>query len=190
MTDNFIGEIRVFTSGNGTTQVPQGWLPCEGQVLQVRQYQALFALLGNRFGGDGTTTFCLPDYRGRVAVGWNPFAPAAEPYSKIGGKAGDDAIVLTATQVPIHTHTVVATAATTVAASAPANNYIGVAQKSASGVAPFNIYGPVPTVPANWSALNSGAISPTGGGQGHENRQPVLALRVCIATTGLYPPRP
>jgi microcystin-dependent protein len=103
MTDNFLGEIRVFTSANGTTNVPQGWTPCEGQVMQIAQNQALFSLLGNRFGGDGRVTFCLPDFRGRIAVGWSPYAPASEPYSKLGGKAGDDAIVLTATQVPIHT---------------------------------------------------------------------------------------
>lgn len=185
MTDNFIGELRVFSFG----RIPRGWIPCNGQILQISQYQALFALIQNIYGGNGKTDFALPDLRGRVAVGLGP-SPSGTVYQK-GQKGGLETVTLTAAQTPPHTHQIVASQSTTTTAQAPANNYIGVATGGTGGIQPFNLYAPSPTSPTdtNWVPLHSSTISSSGGGGAHENRQPILALQICIASQGIWPPR-
>lgn len=186
MTDNFLGELRVFAFG----RVPRNWLPCNGQILAVQQYQALFALLRTTFGGDGKTNFALPDLRGRVAVGTGQSAPGGTVF-QLGKTGGSETVTLTPSQTPPHVHSIVASQATTTVGQAPAGNYIGVASPSTAGVQPFNLYAPRPTSPndPNWVPLHSSTISSSGGGGGHENRQPILALQICIATQGLWPSR-
>jgi microcystin-dependent protein len=185
MTDNFIGELRVFGFG----RVPRHWLPCNGQTLAVQQYQALFALLGFTYGGDGKNNFALPDLRGRVTVGAGQAAGGGIVFQR-GQKGGAESITLTPAQTPPHVHAIIASTSTTTTTQTPKGNFIGVA--TATSVAqPFNLYGQSPSSPAdpNWVPLHSSAIGLSGSGGAHENRQPILALQICIATTGVWPPR-
>lgn len=186
MTDNFLGELRLFSFG----QVPRDWLPCNGQLLTVQQYQALFALLHNTYGGDGKVNFALPDLRGRVAVGTGQSAGGATVF-QLGKTGGTETVTLTAAQTPPHNHAIVASQSTTTTAPSPRDNYIGVATGSTAAPQPFNLYAPSPATPtdANWVPLHTSTISSSGGGGGHENRQPILAFQICIATRGLWPPR-
>ena len=94
--DPFIGEITLFAFN----QTPQGWLPCNGQVLNINQYAALFSLLGTVYGGDGKTTFGLPDLRGRVAVNQGT---TAAPFYTMGLAAGSESVTLTTSNIPLHT---------------------------------------------------------------------------------------
>lgn len=186
MTDNFLGELRVFSFG----RVPKGWLPCNGQTLTIQQYQALFALLHNTFGGDGKVNFALPDLRGRVAVGPGQSAVGGTVF-QLGKTGGTETVTLTAAQTPPHIHSIVASQATTTTAQVPEGNYIGVATTGGGGIAPFNLYAPSPTNPndPNWVPLHTSTISTSGGGGPHENRQPIIALQICIATQGIWPAR-
>lgn len=185
MTDNFVGELRVFAFGG----VPRGWLPCNGQLLMVQQYQALFALIHNTFGGDGKINFALPDLRGRVAIGMGQSEPGATIFQR-GQTGGAESVTLNAAQTPPHVHTIVASKSTSSTSQAPAGNYIGVATATPAAQ-PFNLYAPTPASPTdtNWVPLHSSTIAPSGGGGPHENRQPVLGLHICIATLGLWPSR-
>ncbi|KJV09086.1 hypothetical protein VZ95_13685 [Elstera litoralis] len=186
MTDNFIGELRVFAFG----RVPRGWLPCNGQILTIQQYQALFALLHNTYGGDGKVNFALPDLRGRVAVGMGQ-SQAGGTVFQLGKTGGAEGVTLTPAQMPPHIHTLVASQSTTTTAANPSGNYIGLAAASGAGTPPFNLYSSSPSSPTdpNWIPLHTSTISSSGGGAPHENRQPILALQICIATQGIWPPR-
>lgn len=186
MTDNFLGELRVFAFG----KTPRHWLPCNGQLLEVSKYQALFTLLGNKFGGDGKANFALPDLRGRVAVGSGQ-SPVSGTVFQLGKTGGTETVTLTAAQTPPHNHRIIASQATATTSPNPKDNYIGVSTASAAGVQPFNLYAPSSTNPtdANWIPLHASTISASGGGGPHENRQPILAVQICIATQGVWPPR-
>lgn len=184
MSDWFLGEIRAFSFD----KIPAGWIQCQGQSLPITGNQALFAVIGNQFGGDGKTNFNVPDLRGRAAIGaYTGGIPGPANYTQ--GKAGGaETVVLTAAQVPTHIHFFVASADTGQAKPVPTGNLLGVATKSATAAA-FNIYAPVPpTPPAAMVALAPAAVDVVGGNGGHENRQPLLALNFCIATTGIFPP--
>lgn len=181
MSDYFLGELRIFPY---PSTIPTGWQPCDGRLLQISANQALFALLGMQFGGDGKTTFALPDLRGRAAVG------TGLQYTT-GAKGGSETVALTSQQVPAHTHAVVASTATDTPIANPVGNFFGIATAGAgsAGAPPFNIYAPTPSQPANQVPLHPSTISTAGGGTPHENRQPYAAFRICIATTGLFPSR-
>lgn len=186
MTDNFLGEFRVFSFG----RVPRGWLPCNGQILTIQAYQALFALLHNTYGGDGKVNFALPDLRGRVAVGPGQSVAGGTVF-QLGKTGGSETVTLTATQTPPHVHTIIGSQSTTTTAQSPSGNYIGVATPSSAGTPPFNLYATSPTsqTDSNWVPLHSSTISSSGGGGPHENRQPIRALQICIATQGIWPAR-
>lgn len=182
MGDYFIGEIRLFPY----QKIPQGWLQCIGQVLNIQQNAALFALLGNHFGGDGKTTFALPDLRGRAIVGLgNP------QYAEMLGKsAGSDAVQLTTSQMPLHSHPVNATSAPATA-TLPTGGYFAAPQSQPPIInpPPGDIYTAPSATALNLVSLYPGAVATTGGGQAHENRQPFLVLTYCIAIEGIFPPR-
>lgn len=187
MGDYFIGELRVFAHD----RIPTGWVPCDGRILNITGNQALYSLVGTAFGGNGQTTFGVPDLRGRVTMGSNSFA------TQRGTQSGSETVTLTATQVPSHTHSVGAMAGTSAVPAGPfTSNYISEAKQlpAAGSALPFNVYGPTPTTPPAptnvWAPLDSSTFSQAGGGQPHENRQPVLPLQICIcATGGSYPSR-
>lgn len=163
----FLGEIRAFAFG----RVPNGWLPCDGRLLQVQQNQALFALLYNRYGGDGKTTFALPDLRGRTPLCYGPSMA-------MGLKEGTETVTLTSAQVPPHTHAVLATS-TTAATSSPAGGAL------ATLPAGTNAYAAPGT-----TTFNTAAVSTSGASAPHQNMQPSLAVNWCIATSNaLFPPR-
>ncbi|MGN6372585.1 MAG: phage tail protein [Solirubrobacteraceae bacterium] len=168
MAEPFLGEIRTF--GFGIT--PRNWAPCQGQLLPINRYQALFALLGTIYGGDGRTTFGLPDLRGRVAV-------SAAPGMLPGQTAGVESVTLNLHQVPAHTHMIDASP-NTASKPVPKENYLA---KS-----PGKPYVKSPP-PAKTTTLHPSTITPQGGQQPHENRQPYLALNFCIALQGIFPSR-
>lgn len=173
MSECYIGEIRNFGFG----RAPTGWAQCAGQLLPIQPNQALFALIGTTYGGDGKTTFALPDLRGRVAVGNSQ----TNVDYHLGTKGGAETVALTQQQMPQHIHQFNARseAGTT---PAIAGNVIS----SAGGATPQDLYAqPV----GNGVPLNAGSLSTAGGGLPHENRQPLLATNYCIATKGLFPPR-
>jgi microcystin-dependent protein len=162
MAEPFMGEIRQFAFG----VVPKGWLPCNGQLLPIAQNQALFSLLGTTYGGDGRTTFQLPDLRGRLPLG---FSQA----TALGTTGGETAHALTTGETPTHTHAV---QASSVAGSASLlqNTYWAGAMSYA---------------PAANGSMAPTAIGVTGGGQPHDNMQPYSAVSFCIALNGIFPSR-
>jgi microcystin-dependent protein len=163
MAEPFIGEIRVFGAG----VVPRGWMPCVGQTLPISQNQALFALLGTQFGGNGSSTFMLPDLRGRVPIGVSSSYLA-------GAVGGEAAHTLTVQEMPAHTHQV--TACSTGATQAiMANNFWASTMSYDDGPD---------------ATMAPGAIGTSGSGAPHNNMQPYLALNFCVAIAGIFPSRP
>lgn len=169
--DAYIGEIRLVAFNF----VPRGWLPCNGQLLPIPQYIPLFALLGNTFGGDGKTTFALPDLRGRVAIGVGA-GPSLTP-RQMGDSGGQESVTLTTQQLPAHTHTLNASSATGTAQTPTSN----VPAQSSDGA---QLYAATPD-----TAMSQAAIGTTGEGQPHENMPPFLALNYIICYQGIFPPR-
>ncbi len=171
MSEPFVGEIRMF-AGNFA---PRGWAFCDGQLLAVSQNDALFSLLGTVYGGDGRTTFGLPDLRGRVPIhaGTGP----GLSQRRLGAKFGTEEETVTVNQLPSHTHPM--QASTTIAdETAPAGNVT--AQPNAT-----NLY--VAFDPGTDFA--SSAVTGTGGSQSHINVMPFLCINFIIALFGIYPSR-
>lgn len=180
--DVFIGMIGMF----GFSFNPRGWAFCNGQLLPISQYSALFSLLGTQFGGDGRTSFALPDLRGRVPLhfGQGPGQPA---YS-VGMAGGISENTLTATQLPTHTHTATATSQLFAESAAP-----GSANPNGRLIASSDIFvdsGPTPnkqlsdeSVTTTVTVDNAGSSAPV------NNMQPFLAVNYCIALDGIFPTR-
>jgi len=147
---------------------PRGWAMCNGQLLPINQNQALFSLLGTVFGGNGQTTFGLPDLRGNVPI------HVGDGHT-LGEKGGEQAHTLTLSEMPMHIH--VSNAATANGtAIIPTSNYLA--------GSPNQLYQPPD---ANLQALNAGTITSVGGSQAHLNMQPFLTLNFCIALQGIFP---
>jgi Microcystin-dependent protein len=173
--DSYLGEIRIFPFNI----VPNGWSACDGKILNIRQYQALYALLGNKYGGDGINTFALPDLRGRTLVGYNP---AVTEYG-MGAKGGAENIALTTNNIPSHNHEMeVANSAGN--ANIPTNR-IAIPNSATSSLS-GNLYS---TDTQNSVPLGAAMLDPAGGNAAHNNMQPFLAQNYCIAIMGTYPPR-
>lgn len=172
--DQFIGEIRLF-AGNFA---PKGWALCDGQLLPIASNTALFSLLGTQYGGNGTTTFALPDLRGRAPMGQGN-GPGLTPYS-VGASVGTSTVTLLSNQIPAHTHTPQATSSTLGSAD-PTDKIWG----SKSSVGANKPYAASINTP-----MNPMALEVVGGSQPHNNMQPYLALSYIIALEGEYPPRP
>ncbi|HQT25927.1 MAG TPA: tail fiber protein [Burkholderiales bacterium] len=176
MSDWYIGEIRNFAFG----RVPTGWAQCNGQMLNITQNQALFALIGTTYGGNGTTTFQLPDLRGRVMVGNNQ----TNPQYTMGAKGGAENVSLTQQQMPGHSHAFNARAEAGTA-GAIGNDYLSSSGTNAKITTPQNLY----AQPGAGISLNPGSISAFGSGGPHNNLQPYQVTNYCIATTGVFPAR-
>lgn len=174
MYDPFIGQLDVFPYHFE----PRGWHRCAGQLLSISQNVALFSLIGTTYGGDGVTTFALPDLRGRVAVGQGQ-GPELSNY-RMGQTAGTPTVTLTLAELPAHSHELKASSNSTV--SAPQGNFPG-PLVSSSGDA-VNGYDPTPE-----AALAPSALLPVGGSRAHENLPPYLAMGWFIAYTGIFPAR-
>jgi microcystin-dependent protein len=152
---------------------PQGWAFCNGQIMSIAQNSALFSLLGTTYGGNGQTTFALPDLRGRVAISSGQ-GPGLQNYS-LGEVAGSESVTLLSTQMPAHTHLV--GASTGSAQATPDNAFPG----SDTSTQIYDL--------AASTTMNPQMIQPAGGSQPHENRQPYLVLNYIIALQGVYPSR-
>jgi microcystin-dependent protein len=186
MSDPFLGEIKIWAM----PWAPKSWALCDGSILNIAQNQALYSLLGVQFGGDAKTTFALPDFRGRVAMGTNLTQQSRTIYST-GNSGGAEQVTLTPTQVPGHTHAVVADNAAG-GVPGPIGNYLATVQPNAS--ANFATYAVVSS-PANLNAQlyagSGGTVTTAGGGGAHANIQPYSVVNFAICTTnGVYPPRP
>jgi microcystin-dependent protein len=166
--DPYLAEIIMF-AGNFA---PKGWALCDGQLLAIAQNTALFSVLGTTYGGDGVTTFGLPDLRGRV-----PLHPGTGPGlspRQLGESDGVESVTLVTDQIPAHNHGLLAAAQDPVGRD-PTNNSLSQAQIYTTRP---------PTV-----SMQSASIGPTGGGQPHDNMQPFLGINFIIALEGIYPPR-
>ena len=160
----FLGEIMI--AGFGFA--PSGWALCDGQVLNISQNSALYSLLGTTFGGDGKTTFALPNLQGRI-----PLAKGSG--FKLGNNGGETGHTLNTNEIPSHTHFVSASNADPNAPSPEGNVW-------AKGTGAYQ-------TGANNAVMNPAAVGSTGGGQAHPNLQPCLVLNFVIATMGFYPQR-
>lgn len=170
----FLAEIRMFGGNFG----PKGWALCQGQVLAIAQNQALFSLLGATYGGNGQTTFALPDFRGRTPVGQGT-GPGL-PQMPLGQMSGNETVTITIDQYPAHTHMVTATS--DVSNSVQPTGNVFAAQAGLSG----QIYG----APTNLVQMDPQVLTQyAGGNQPHPNMQPYLAVNFIIALQGIYPSR-
>jgi microcystin-dependent protein len=180
MSEPFVGQITLYPY----SFAPMGWQDCAGQLLPLSQNTALFSLIGTYFGGDGKSNFALPDLRGRVAVGQGTL-PGGQNYM-IGEQGGAETVTLTTATMGTHTHSLnaVTSDGTT---NAPAGALLATPAKGTlQGKDRGNIYNPAPPN----TSLVAGAIGPAGNGQPHNNLQPMLVLRYCIALNGVFPSRP
>lgn len=182
MSDYFLGEIRMFGFG----WAPQGWALCNGATLNISQNQALYTLLTTQFGGNGQTTFMLPDLRGRTPVCTTAGSPAVPSY-QTGNTGGAETVALTAATVPPHSHTVMAYPSPGTVIPPTGADIASVASPSGS-TANFASYLPNGTWTAD-AQLNAGSVTVTGGGAGHANMQPFAVVNFCISIEGLYPMR-
>lgn len=171
MAEPYISEIRLF----GFPFAPKGWAFCDGRTLLIAQNQALFALIGATYGGNGQTTFNLPDLRGRTPMHFSSNIPQ-------GAMAGAEAVTLQSSQIPAHTHSVSATSdAGNVGPYA--NAVFAAGTNNVSGA--FPAYGP----PTAVVPLHPASVSTTGGSQPHSNLQPSLVMNFCMALVGVFPSR-
>ena len=167
--DPFIGEIMWV----GFNFCPSGWADADGQLIRVVDNIDLFSLYGTIYGGDGRTTFALPDLRGRVSVHAGT-GPGLSPYVQ-GHKGGEEQVTLAASKMPSHNHRI--------------NTSGGAISKNAAGSILGSPKQKFYDAPVNaTTALDNTAVSDTGGGGAHENRPPYLTLRACVALTGTFPP--
>ena len=173
MAEPFLGEIRMV----GFNFAPTGWSTCDGQVMSIAQNTALFALLGTTYGGDGRSTFALPDLRGRFPMHFGA-SPGLTPRQQ-GESAGTESVTLTTAQLAAHSHPSTLPVSNDVATLAtPANNVLA---RAADGE---NTYG---------AAAGTGTMACTagnsGGNQAHDNMPPYLVVNFIIALQGIFPPR-
>jgi microcystin-dependent protein len=173
--DNFLGQIALF----GFNFPPKGWAQCNGQVLPISQNQALFSLLGTTFGGNGVTTFQLPDLRGRRAINWGQGSGLSSYV--LGQVGGQENVTLNSTQMPTHVHFAFGTATAGNQGSPQGGTWAKDNNGTMNNYAPWNA--------SNAAPMNANALGNTGGNQAHENRPPYLAANYCIALTGVYPSR-
>jgi microcystin-dependent protein len=171
MSDPFVAEIRIF----GFSFAPKGWAFCDGQLLPISQNTALFSLLGTVYGGDGKSTFALPDLQGSAPMQPGQGQGLSERF--LGEMSGVETITLLQAEMPIHSHTLQSTNEDGNNTS-PATRYPG--RGNAVYLSP----------PANQGAMAFQAINPAGGGLPHNNLQPYLTLNFCIALQGVFPQRP
>jgi microcystin-dependent protein len=177
MSDPFIAEIKMFAG----TFAPRGWAYCQGQLLSIAQNTALFSLLGTTYGGNGQTTFALPDLRGRVPVGTGQ-GPGL-PNVTLGEMSGQPTHTLIITEMPAHNH-----AAQASAYSSSGNSTSPAGNSWATSTSRDNVYSN--TAPNAPMAANTVTVGIAGGSQPHNNMQPYLGMNYIIALEGIYPSRP
>lgn len=170
--DPFLGQIILF----GGNFAPRGWALCDGQLLSIAAHDSLFSLLGTTYGGDGRTTFGLPDLRGRTPV--HPGQGLGLSPRRLGSRFGQEQVTLTEGQMPAHSHEVFCEAGQGTAGT-PAGNFLGGDRAGAD-----DLY-----AGQGISVMNLGMIKSTGGHGPHNNMQPSLGINYIIATMGTFPSR-
>jgi microcystin-dependent protein len=171
--DPFVAEIRIFPFNFA----PKGWAWCDGQLLPLSQNTALFSLLGTTYGGDGKSTFALPDLQGRA-----PMHPGQGPglsLHDLGETGGSETVSLLESEIPAHSHTMGAQ-------NVPLGSVTSAAGNTFTRPASGNLFNKVNPVVVN---MGDQALAPAGGDQPHNNMQPYLTLYMCIALQGVFPPR-
>lgn len=166
MSEAYVGEIRPFSFG----YAPRGWLTCDGQILSINQFPALFSLLGTQYGGDGINNFALPDLRGRASM-------HVSSTHLQGEKGGVESVALTVQQIPMHNHLVNANN-TAGNKTSPQGNFWAT---NSNG---YNVYSSAGSV-----AMAANAVGSAGSGQAHSNMQPFQVINYCISYTGIFPSR-
>jgi microcystin-dependent protein len=174
VADPFVAEIRIFPFNFA----PKGWAFCDGQLLPISQNTALFSLVGTFYGGDGKSTFALPNLQGSVPVHHGQ-GPGLSQYD-VGQLGGSDAVTLLQSEIPAHSHAL------------RANPQLGdspspAADRSIARLGSINVY--QTTSNANLTPMAAEGLPPAGGSQPHNNLQPYLTLNFCIALQGVFPPR-
>lgn len=172
MSEPFLAEIRIM----GFNFAPRGWAFCDGQILPINQNQSLYSLLGTTYGGDGQTSFALPDFRGRTPI--HTGQPAGGSNHTLGQKGGEETHTLSNSEMPQHSHSINASQGMAVS-NDPTGQHWGKARE--------RIYAEYNTTSA--TPMHNGVISTVGGGQAHENMQPFIVMNYCIALQGLFPSR-
>jgi microcystin-dependent protein len=171
MSDPFVAEIRIF----GCDFAPTGWATCDGQLLPISQNTALFSLLGTFYGGDGKSTFALPNFDGSAAMHQGQGAGLSDRF--IGETGGEQSVTLLQTEMPLHDHFVTA------------SNQIGTDRtpggEDLARSKGMNLYGPSGTA----VLMDPQATSAAGGSLPHNNMSPYLTMTFCIALQGIFPPR-
>jgi microcystin-dependent protein len=175
MSTPFMGQIEIFSFNFA----PKGWAQCNGQFLPINQNQALFSLLGTMYGGNGQTTFALPDLRGRIPISFNT--------NTIGQAGGQEFVTLNTSTMAAHNHTMMAstTAGNAFTPGAAGSSVLAQSNGVITPTGSFTVTIYNPGGPNN--VLAPGVVSPIGGNQPHENRMPFLVLNFCIALQGIFP---
>lgn len=179
MSEPFIGQISLFPY----SFPPKGWADCAGQLMPITQNTALFSLLGINYGGNGTTTFGLPDLQGRVALGKGQLAGGGQYFQ--GDTGGDEFVTIDGATMPAHGHSLNATQDAGTVNTPTGNVLATVFVGDLSGGSQGNVYSP--ETPD--STLEPSSVTQAGGTRAHSNFQPSLVLRYCIALNGVFPQR-
>jgi microcystin-dependent protein len=173
MGQPFVGEIRIF-AGNFN---PNGWMFCDGALLPISEYETLFNLIGTTYGGDGQSTFGLPDLRGRVPI---HMGTGAGSTYQIGQNGGVESVTISTQQLPIHSHTLPA-ASTNQSASPSGAAMLAQATSAQTGIRVFSTAAP------GTNLVPSTISQATGGSQPHDNRQPYQCVNFIISLFGIFP---
>lgn len=171
MSEPFLAEIRII----GFNFAPRGWAFCDGQVLPINQNQSLYSLLGTTYGGDGRTSFALPDLRGRTPIHENGAHP-------LGESSGEETHTITGSEMPQHAHSYYGSSSPA-DTQEPVPNTFGATSGDGTPDQAFYKENPTP------AEMRDTAVQSVGGGQAHNNMMPFLALNFCIALQGLFPSR-
>jgi microcystin-dependent protein len=175
MTTPYVGEIRIF----GFPRVPTGWFACDGSLKPISEYNTLYALLGTTYGGNGTTTFGLPDLRGQLPLHWGTGSNLTPRV--LGELGGTENVTLQIGQMPAHTHSVMVT--TNAASTATPGSAVLPGAVTGDTMYITNLTGAIPI------ALAAASVGQAGQGVGHDNTMPTLTLSICMAWAGIFPSR-
>ncbi len=174
MSNPFVGEIRIF----GFNFAPRGWAFCDGQLLPISQNTALFSLLGTNYGGDGKSTFALPNFQGSAPMQQGQGAGLSQHF--LGETGGEQNVTLLQSEMPAHSHGAQGVAGAGGQAPSPTTTWSSPNQR---GITAY-VAGSAQNV-----AMSPASLAPNGGGQPHNNMMPYLTLNFCIALQGIYPAR-